>query len=82
MPALMVRIADALKMASLPDRQKLDLEVLARRITKTFKAIGETPLAETDEATLYDQLIENTARLRKLIAATNGGLDRIVKPRR
>jgi hypothetical protein len=82
MPALMTRIGEALKMPSLPGRQKLDLEVLARRITRTFRAIGETPPAETDEATLYDQLIENTDRLRELIPATNAALDRIGKPRR
>jgi hypothetical protein len=79
MPALMARSDKALKMANLPGRQKLDLEVLSRRITRSFDQIGETPDAEADDAALYDQLIENTDRLRELIAATNAALDRVVK---
>jgi hypothetical protein len=79
MPALMARVGAAQKMPSLSGRQKLDLEVLARRITRAFRAIGETPDAGADDAILYDQLIENTDRLRELIAATNAALDRIVK---
>jgi hypothetical protein len=55
------------------------LEVLARRITRAFNAIGETPDAGVDDSSLYDQLIENTDRLRQLIVATNAALDRIVK---
>ena len=78
MPALMARIAEALKMPSLPGRQKLDLEALARRITTSFNAIGETPDAEASDAALYDQLIENTDRLRELIAAANAALHRLV----
>ena len=78
MPELMARIARALKMPSLPGRQKLDLEALARRITTSFNAIGETPDAEASDAALYDQLIENTDRLRELIAAANAALDRLV----
>jgi len=66
-------------MPTLPGRQKLDLEVLARRITRGFNAIGETPAPEVDDATLYDRLIENRDRLRELIDATNAALDRIVK---
>ena len=42
--------------------------------------VGETPAAGADDAILYERLIENTDRLRKLIAATNAALDRIVKP--
>jgi hypothetical protein len=64
-------------MRRLPGRQKLDLEVFARRITRAFDAIGETPDAGADDALLYHQLIENTDRLRELIAATNAALDRI-----
>jgi hypothetical protein len=79
MPALMARIGAAQKMPGIPGRQKLDLEVLARRITRAFNAIGETPDAGVDDSSLYDQLIENTDRLRQLIVATNAALDRIVK---
>jgi hypothetical protein len=78
MPELMARIARVLKMPSLSGRQKLDLEALARRITTSFNAIGETPDAEASDAALYDQLIENTDRLRELIAAANAALDRLV----
>ena len=60
MPALMTRIGKALKTPSVPGRQKLDLEVLARRITRASNAIGELPDADADDATLYDQLIEDT----------------------
>jgi hypothetical protein len=66
------------KDARVPGRQKLDMEVLARRITRAFNAIGERPDACADEASLYDQLIENTDRLRELITATNAALDTIV----
>jgi hypothetical protein len=51
---------------------------VARRITTSFNAIGETPDAEASDAELYDQLIENTDRLRELIAAANAALDRLV----
>jgi hypothetical protein len=34
--------------------------------------------ADTNDATLYDRLIENTDRLRDLFAATNAALDRFV----
>ncbi len=78
LPGLVARIAQALKMQSLPGRQKLDLETVARRITTSFNAIGETPDAEASDAALYDQLIENTDRLRELIAAANAALDRLV----
>jgi len=60
MPPLMTRIGKALKTPSVPGRQKLDLEVLARRITRASNAIGELPDADADDATLYDQLIEDT----------------------
>jgi hypothetical protein len=79
MPALLARIAVALNMPNLPGRQKLDLEVWARRITASFNAIGETPDSEADDASLYDRLIETTDRLRELISAANAALDPLVK---
>jgi hypothetical protein len=80
MPALMARIAEALKSRSIPGRQKLDFEVMARSITTAFNAIGETPDdAEASEATLYKQLIGNTDRLRDLIVTANVALDRLAK---
>jgi hypothetical protein len=44
MPALMARIAQALKMPSLPGRQKLDLETLARRITTRSTLSEKRPM--------------------------------------
>jgi hypothetical protein len=79
MPALLARIAEALKTPGLPGRQKLEFEVWARRITASFKAIGEPPDNDGADATLYDQLIENTDRLRELIAAVNAALDAQMK---
>ena len=77
MPVMMARIADALKMPTLPGRQKLDFEVMARRITASFNAIGET--ADANDGTLYDRFVEKTDRLRELIAAANAALDPLVK---
>jgi hypothetical protein len=37
-------------MPSLSGRQKLDFEAVARRITTSFNAIGETPDAEASDA--------------------------------
>ena len=54
MPALMARISAALKIPTLSGRQKLDFEVVARRITTAFNAIGETPDGEADEVMLYN----------------------------
>jgi hypothetical protein len=79
MPALMTRIAAALKNPNLPGRQKLDFEVMARQITTAFHAIGETPDAEASEEALYVQLLDRTDRLRELIAGTNAALDALVK---
>jgi hypothetical protein len=77
MPALLARIAQVLKMTSLPGRQKLNFEVWARQITAAFKAIGETADAEATDEFLYEQLIERTDRLRDLIEAANAALDRL-----
>jgi hypothetical protein len=62
-------------MLALSSRRKVDLEVMARRITTAFNAIGETPDAEASDGTPYEQLIENTDRLREVIAAANAALD-------
>jgi hypothetical protein len=78
-PALFARIAAALKMASLPGRQKLELEVLARRITASFKAIGEATDDDATDAANYAQLIERTDRLRELIATANEALVASIK---
>jgi hypothetical protein len=53
-PKLLARIAAALKMPASSGRQKLDFEVMARRITTAFNAIGETPDGEADEVMLYN----------------------------
>jgi hypothetical protein len=79
MPALMARIVEALKSRSIPGRRKLDFEVMARRITTVFHAIGEAPDPEASEAKLYRQLIERTDRLRELIAAAKAAVDGLVK---
>ena len=79
LPALLARIAVALKMSSLPGRQKLDLEVLARRMIATFKAIGEAAHSDATDEDNYAQLIERTDCLRELIAAANAALVGVVK---
>jgi hypothetical protein len=76
----MARIAEALEMPGLPGRQKLDFEVMARRITTSFNAIGET--ADANDGTSYDRLIETADRLRELISAANAALDPLVKDER
>jgi hypothetical protein len=75
----MARIVPVLKMPSVPGRQKLELEVLARRITAAFKAIGEAADSEASDEANYTQLIERTDRLRELIASANAALDGLVK---
>jgi hypothetical protein len=79
MPALLVRISEAIRMPTLSGREKLDFEVMARRITTSFNAIGETPNAEASDATNYAQLIERTNRLRELIAGAKAALARVAK---
>jgi hypothetical protein len=44
-------------------------------MTMLFNALGETPDSEATDEVLYDRLIENTDRLRDLIAGTNAVLD-------
>jgi hypothetical protein len=79
MPALFARIAAALKMPSLPGRQKLELEVVARRISASFKEIGEAADSDVTDAANYAQLIERTDHLRELIATANAALVGLVK---
>ena len=78
MPALMARIVPVLKMPSVPGRQKLELEVLARRIAAAFKAIREAADSETGDEANYAELI-GTDLLRELIAAANAALDGLVE---
>jgi hypothetical protein len=79
MPALLARIAAALKMQTLSGRQKLELEVLARRMTASFRAIGESTDSEASDEANYAQLIERTHRLRELTASANSALVGLVK---
>jgi hypothetical protein len=79
MPSLLAGISEALKRTSLTGRQKLDFEVMARRITTSFNAIGETPDDKTADAALYEQFIENTDCLREQIAAAKAALVRVAK---
>jgi hypothetical protein len=80
LPVLLERIVATLKLPSLPGRQKLELEVMARQITTAFHAIGETPDPDASEEVLYAQLLDRTDRLRALITAANAALDRLSKP--
>jgi hypothetical protein len=85
MPSLLARISEAIRITSLTGRQKLDFEVMARRITTSFNAIGEMPNDEGRDATQYEQLIENTDNLREEIATAKAALVRVAKrprPRR
>jgi hypothetical protein len=75
MPNLLIRLGKASKRSTLPARLQIEFEAMARRITTQFNAIGETPDADAADVTLYNQLIENTDRLRELIATANAALD-------
>jgi len=79
MPSLLVRLGQASKRPTLPGRLQIEFEAMARRITTQFNAIGESPEADTADATAYDQLIENTDRLRELIGVANAALDLSLK---
>jgi hypothetical protein len=79
LPALRDRIEGALATHSVPGRLKIELEVMARRITMLFNAIGEMPGPDEADAILYDRLIKRMDRLRELIAAANATLDGIGK---
>jgi hypothetical protein len=79
MPNLLAPLTAASQKPTLPARLQIEFEAMARRITTQFNAIGETPEADTADVTAYDQLIENTDRLRELIAAANAALDLLLK---
>jgi hypothetical protein len=75
LPALRVRIAEALAKSSVPGRQKIELESMARGITMLFNAIGEMPGPDEADAIVYDRLLKRTDRLRELIATLTAALD-------
>jgi hypothetical protein len=75
LPIVRARITGISKRLEVSGRLKLDLESKARQMTMLFNAIGETPDSEATDEVLYDRLIENTDRLRDLIAGTNAMLD-------
>jgi hypothetical protein len=79
MPVLLARLAEASKRATLPARLQIEFEAMARRITTQFNAIGEAPEADSADETAYDQLIENTDRLRELMGVANAALDLLLK---
>ena len=79
MPSLLAGISEALKRSNLTGRQKLDFEIMARRITTSFNAIGETPEDKALDATQYERFIENTDSLREQIAAAKVALVRMAK---
>jgi ribosomal 50S subunit-recycling heat shock protein len=54
-PALRVRIAGAVAKPSVPGRQKIELEVMARHITMLVNAIGEMPGPDEADTILYDR---------------------------
>jgi hypothetical protein len=56
-----------------------DFEIMARRITTSFNAIGETPEDKALDATQYERFIENTDSLREQIAAAKVALVRMAK---
>jgi hypothetical protein len=80
LPALLARILVAAKRADLPGRQKLQLEIIARRINMLFNGIGQTPPSEADDGALLEQLIQDTEMLRELITVANVTLDGLAKP--
>ena len=79
LPALLARILVAAKRADLPGRQKLQLEIIARRINMQFNGIGQTPPSEADDGALLEQLIQETEMLRELITVANVTLDGLAK---
>jgi hypothetical protein len=79
LPLLRSRIAAALAKASVTGKQKIDLEVIARRITMLFNAIGEMPGADEADAVIYDRLVQRTDRLRELIGAVNASLEDVAR---
>jgi hypothetical protein len=60
---------------------KARLEIVARRIVTLSNAIGEAPAPEADDATVYNQLIGSTDRLREEIATAHRTLERLVEAR-
>jgi hypothetical protein len=78
MPNLLSGLAAASKNPSLPGRLRLEFEIMARQINSQFRTIGETPDAETANPELYDRLIENTDRLRELIARAGTALELVL----
>jgi hypothetical protein len=51
-------------MPSFTEAQKLDLDMMAKRITDLFVKASEMAEAEEDNKVLYDKLIASTDRLR------------------
>jgi hypothetical protein len=79
LPALLARILVAAKRADLSGRQKLQLEIMARRINMLFNGIRQTPPAEAGDGAPLERLIQNTESLRELIGVANATLDGIGK---
>jgi len=79
MPSLLAGISEALKRPSLTGRQKIDLEIMARRINTSFNAIGETSEDKALDATQYERFIEDTDSLREQVAVAKAAFVRMAK---
>jgi hypothetical protein len=79
MPSLLARISEALQMASLSGHQKLEFEIMARKITASFNAIGDAPRDGANNESNYAQLIERTNNLREQISTAKEALVRAAK---
>jgi hypothetical protein len=63
--------------SSVPDRLKIELEVMARRITMLLNAIREMARPDDADVILYERLVKRTDGLCELIAAIESTLDGI-----
>ncbi len=76
-PRLLVRIGEVSEMPSLTEAQKLDLDMMAKRITDLYARVSDMADAEEDDKVLYEKLIASTDRLREEIAIANVILDKL-----
>jgi hypothetical protein len=75
LPTVMSRITEISKRFDVSGRLELDFETKARQMTMLFNALDKTSDFKANDEVPYDRLIENTDRLRDLIASTNAALD-------
>jgi hypothetical protein len=75
-PALLTRIDEASKMVS--EAQRIDLELMGKRIVDRYTKIAEMADAENDDKVFLDQLTASMDGLREEIAQANIILNRLL----